>query len=438
MTAPLAQRIFSRAAGRPVAPGDLIEAVPDRTFTIDDTIGLILAYLERHGVDKLHDPDKIGLFYDHYAPANTAANAGDHARGREFVKRAGISRFYDVGQGISHQVAVDKGLVRPGEIALNTDSHTTTLGGVGCAGIGVGAAEMAYVWATGKLWFRVPETVGVELRGSLREDVDAKDVMLHLLGRLGPAGAAYAAIEFFGSGVASLPVAARMTLANMGADLGAKLAVVPADVVTVAHFRALGIAIEAVAPSSPKNFARVHEVDLSALAPQVRAPEPELGTLPAESASEVPIHQAFIGSCTNGRLEDLRAAARIFAGRKVAPGVRAIVTPASRDVYLRASAEGVLAVLLEAGCVVTTPGCGPCAGLHMGLLAAGETCISSSSRNFPGRMGSAEARIFLASPATVAASAVAGRIVDPRTLPPKDVDGVKTTYRNELTSGGKK
>jgi homoaconitate hydratase family protein len=415
MTGTLAERIFSRAAGRTVRAGDLVEVEPDRLFTIDDTIGHILSYLARHGVERVRDPDRIALFYDHYAPANTPANAQDQAAGREFVRRAGIRNFHDVGNGISHQVAVEKGLVRPGEIALNTDSHTTTLGGVGCLGIGVGAAEMAYAWATGRLWFRVPETIGIELRGRLREFVDAKDVMLHLLGLLGPAGATYAAIEYIGPAIPALGVPARMTLANMGADLGAKLAVVPSDDVTIAHFAALGIAVDVAATTDRANYKWIVEVDLSALEPQIRVPEPGARTLSAMAAGDVPVHQAFIGSCTNGRLEDLRAAAKVLGGHRVAPGVRVIVTPASREVYRQAMAEGVITALVDAGCVVTTPGCGPCAGLHMGLLAAGETCIASSSRNFPGRMGSAQARIILASPATVAASAMAGRVVDPRT-----------------------
>ena len=419
----LAEKAFSRAAGTTVKPGQLIEISPDWAFTIDDTIGLILSYLNEKGIKRPVAPKRIALFYDHYAPANTASHAGEQALGRVFAREAGIAALHDVGTGISHQVAVEKGVVRPGQIALNTDSHTMTLGGVGCLGIGVGAAEMAFLWATGRLWFRVPETIKVILDGQLPWAVDAKDVMLYLAGRLGSLGASYCAMEYHGAAIATLPIASRMTLCNMGAELGAKCAMVPADERTRCHYEALGIQIEEEAGRPDEGAAYLGEVtvQLDQLTPMVAIPHRVDQVRPVEAVKDVHIDQAFLGTCTNGRLEDLRNAAAILRGHKVAEGVRMIVTPASREVYLAALSEGLIDVFMASGCVVTTAGCGPCAGLHMGLLGQGEVCVASSSRNFRGRMGSGLADVYLGSPATVAASAVTGKLTDPRELTQREL-----------------
>lgn len=412
----LSEKILSRGAGRAVRAGQFIEVEPDWAFMVDDTVGLILTYLADAGVTRVRYPERIALFYDHFAPADNAANATDQRRGREFAAQSGIARLFDVGSGISHQIVVERGLVRPGQIAVNADSHTTTLGAVGCFGTGLGAAEMAYVWATGRIWLRVPATVRVRLIGALASGVDAKDVMLALLGQLSARVATYQAIEFHGEGVARLSMASRLTLCNMGVELGAKAALVPVDAVTVSHFARLGIDInpDAGRPDADAAYEKTVTLDLGTVGPMVACPHTVDNVQPIRDLGPVPIHQAFLGTCTNGRLEDLRAAAVVLRGKRVAGGVRMIVTPASREVYKSALQEGVLQVLTDAGCVVTTPGCGACAGLHMGVLGDGETCISSSSRNFLGRMGNRNAAVYLGSPATVAASALRGCISDPR------------------------
>ena len=411
----LAEQIFSRGAGRAVYAGELIEAVPDRTFCLDDGVGIILRTFREHGVEALAAPQKIAIFFDHYAPADNALHANLQRMGREFAAKYGIERVYDVGVGISHQVAIETGLVRPGELVINMDSHTITLGAVGAMGMGIGGAEMAYAFATGSLWFRVPETIRIVLRGRLAAPAAAKDAVLTLLGELSARGATYAAIEYHGPALAHLSVPERMTLCNMGIEMGAKAAMVPADAVTRAHYAALGIELgETLAPDEGASYARTIELDLDAVEPMVARPHRVDNVAPASSVAGVAINQAFLGTCTNGRYEDLAIAADIVRGKQLAPGVRMIVTPASRAVYRRALRDGVIETLVDAGCTVTTPGCGACAGMHQGILGDGEVCIASSSRNFHGRMGNRESFVYLGSPATVAASALAGVIADPR------------------------
>lgn len=416
----LAETILSRAADHAVRDGDLVEVTADRCFVPDDTIALLMHHLKRAGVTRLAAPERCAIFYDHFAPAETAASAGAHAAGRRFAREFGVGRLFEVGDGIAHQLAVEQGLVHPGELAFNADSHTTTLGAAGCFGTGLGAAETAYVWATGRIWLRVPATIRVVLHGRLRPGVDAKDACLALLARLGTRGAAYRAVEFHGEGVAALGMAARMTLCNMAMEMGAKAAMVPPDSVTVAHYAALGIAPDDRWPviDPDARYERTLELDLDDLEPMIAGPHAPDRVAAVAGLDGPRIDQAFLGTCTNGRIEDLRAAADILRGRRLAPGLRMIVTPASRAVQMAALDEGLLRVFLEAGCAVTVPGCGACAGLHQGLLGDGEVCISSGSRNAPGRMGSREAAIYLASAATVAASAVTGRLTDPRTLHP--------------------
>jgi 3-isopropylmalate dehydratase large subunit/3-isopropylmalate dehydratase small subunit len=414
----LAEKILTRAAGKEVAAHDIVDVTPDRCFTVDDTIGTIIRYHREAGVTRLPMPERLGIFCDHYAPADSAEHASDHSAGRRYAAAHGIQKFFEVGQGISHQICVERGLVMPGELVFNADSHTTTLGAVGCFGTGLGALETAYVWATGRIWLRVPPTIRIRLEGELAPGVDAKDACLALLKTHGAMLATYCAIEFTGPGAEHLNMASRMTLCNMGVELGAKTAFFAADAVTEAHYRALGIVIDvdAARPDPGASYARDITLDLSAIEPLVACPHTVDNVQSAHSQKAVAIHQAFLGSCTNGRLEDLRAAAKILAGRRVAPGVRMLVTPASSWVLEAALREGLIQTMLAAGATLTTPGCGPCAGLHLGVLGDGEVCIASSSRNFQGRMGNANAAIYLASPATTAASAVTGFITDPRHL----------------------
>jgi homoaconitate hydratase family protein len=377
-----------------------------------------MKYHREVGLTRLVAPERLGIFYDHFAPADNREHASDHSAGRAYARQHGITHFYDVGQGISHQVCIERGLVKPGQLVFNSDSHTTTLGAAACFGTGLGAAETAYVWATGRIWLRVPATIRVVLTGTLKPGVDAKDACLALLQAHGSRVATYRAIEFHGEGAASLDMAGRLTLCNMGVEMGAKAALFPADSVTAAHFAQLGIPIEMEAgrPDSNAVYEREITLALGDIEPMTARPHTVDNIGSVHELEGTVIHQAFLGSCTNGRLEDLRAAAAILTGRHVAPGVRMIVTPASSQVFAAALREGIIEILIAAGAVVTTPGCGPCAGLHLGVLGDGEVCIASSSRNFQGRMGNPNAAVYLASPATVAASAVVGRITNPRSL----------------------
>lgn len=414
----LAEKIMSRLAGRAVRAGDFVEIGPDWTFSLDDGIGLIDRYLKQNGVERLVAPDKIAVFYDHYSPADTPLHAHVQRLGRLLCERHGIEKLFDVGQGISHQIAVESGLIRPGDMVTNTDSHTTTCGAVGAVGCGIGCAEMAYLWTHGKLWFRVPESVRITLDGRLAPGASAKDVVLTILQRISARGAIYASVEYHGDGLAQFGMPDRMTLCNMGIEMGAKFATVPADEVTREHYGALGIDIgDPPRPDPDAAYAAETRIDLTAIEPMVSVPNRVDDVHRVASLPEVRINQAFLGTCTNGRYEDLAVAAGIMRGHRLAEGVRMMVTPASRAVFKRALADGLIETFVDAGCTVTTPGCGACAGIHQGVLAEEEVCIASSSRNFIGRMGNRDARIYLASPATVAASALAGRIVDPRTSP---------------------
>ena len=419
MSATLAEKVMGRLAGRRVRAGEMVEIAPDWTFALDDGIGLIDQNFRRYGVERLARPERIALFYDHYAPADTPLHAQMHRIGRQLFERFGLprERLFDVGAGISHQIAVERGLVLPGQMLTNMDSHTITIGAVGALGCGIGGAEMAYLWAHGSLWFRVPESIRIELEGALPAGTSAKDLVLTILGKLTARGAIYSSIEYHGPALAQLAIPERMTLCNMGIEMGAKFAVVPADGVTRAHFERLGIGPgEMPTPDPDAVYKASHRFDLSDVVPLVSAPSKVDNVHPAARFADVRIHQAFLGTCTNGRLEDLEAAAAILKGKRIAPGVRMVVTPASREVYSRAMQAGVLRSLLDAGATITTPGCGACAGMHQGVLAEGEVCISSSSRNFLGRMGHREAQVYLGSPATVAASALTGKITDPRSV----------------------
>lgn len=413
----LVEKIFGRLAGRPVRAGELVDIAPDWTFALDDGIGLIDQNFKRYGVERLAHPGKIALFFDHYAPADTPLHAHVQRVGRRLFERFGLprERLFEVGEGISHQVAVERGFVRPGHLVTNMDSHTLTIGAIGAIGCGIGGAEMAYLWAHGRLWFRVPQSLRIELAGRLPSGTSAKDLVLSILRRLTARGAIYGSIEYHGDALAHLSIAERMTLCNMGIEMGAKFAVVPGDAVTRAHFADRGIDVgEMPQPDPGATYAECHRFDLAEVEPFVSAPGRVDDVHPVSVHAGQRIDQAFIGTCTNGRLDDLRQAAQVLAGRRIASHVRLVVTPASREVYRQAIEQGVLQVLMDAGATVTTPGCGACAGMHQGVLAEDEVCISSSSRNFLGRMGHRDARVFLGSPATVAASALVGAIADPR------------------------
>ena len=335
---------------------------------------------------------------------------------RDLVRRFGIRHFLGHA-GICHQLLIERGHVLPGQLVFGTDSHSTTYGAVGAAGNGIGLTEMTYVLATGELWFQVPPTIRFVLEGQMGPGIMSKDVVLHLAGKFGTEIAQYRAIEYAGPAAQRMTVASRLTMANMGVELGVKFAFFEADETTCAYLRQR--TDELVSPFGPDASARyeaVHEIDISRLEPQIACPHNPGNAKPVSAVGRVRVHQAFLGSCTNARLEELAVATEILEGRKVDPGTRLLVTPASAQVLLDATRAGYIEILLESGAHLTTPGCGACPGGHGGLLAPGEVCLSSTNRNFRGRMGSPEAEVYLGSPASVAAAAVAGQIIDPREL----------------------
>lgn len=413
----MAEKILARAAGRgSVTAGEFVVATPDLAMVHDIFATAVFALLRSTGFRSVWDRTRVVAVIDHLSPPPSAAVARVHQQMRRDVAEFGLVHFYDCGAGICHQLLAERGHAVPGRLVIGTDSHTTTAGALGAGGTGIGTTEMAYVLATGQLWFRVPESIRIVLRGTLQDVLSGKDVVLHLAGRIGADGAQYRALEFAGPGLDQLSVDARLTVANMAVELGAKFGLFPSDARTREYLDAHGLAGDAFGPDPGARYTQTLELELTSLEPQVALPHQVDRVCPVSAIADVPVDQAFIGSCTNGRLEDLQIAAEYLAGRHVHPRTRLIVAPASRAVERDAMASGVLRILLDAGAMVLPPGCGPCFGGHQGLLAAGERCIGTHNRNFSGRMGSPEAEIYLASPATVAASALYGRITDPRTV----------------------
>jgi len=416
MRSTMAEKILARASGREtVRAGEYVTARIDKVMAHEAFVlcGLNLLKL---GIDRVFDPDRVLVILDHYFPAPTEQMARGHALARQFVERFGIRNFLGHA-GICHQVLTERGHVLPGELVLGTDSHSTTYGAVGAAGAGIGLTEMTYVLATGELWLRVPATVRFELEGRLGRGIASKDVVLHLAGCFGTEVAQYRAIEFAGPVADGMSVASRMTMANMGAELGAKFAFFAADETTCDYLRPrVAGEVSQFGPDLGCDYEAVHRVDVTGLEPQIACPHNPGNVKPVSALRGTRVDQAFLGSCTNARLEDLAVAAEILKGRKVHPRTRLLVTPASQAVYLEATRAGYTQTLLEAGAHITASGCGAYPGGHNGVVAAGEICLSSSNRNFRGRMGSSEADVYLGSPASVAAAAVAGEIVDPRDL----------------------
>ena len=412
----LAEKILARASGRDtVAAGEFVMGDIDLALVHDIFAARVFDTLEQVGTAGVFDPDRIAVVIDHMVPAPTAEAAAVHQRIREHVARLGIAAFYDAGEGICHQLLPEKGHVRPGMLIVGTDSHTTTYGALGAGGTGIGTSEMVYAMATGRLWFRVPETLRYEFTGALQPGVSWKDVILHLAGTFGSDGAQYRSMEFGGPGAAESDMSSRLTVSNRALEMGAKFGLFAADAVTAAYLGDDTLE-DGWRPDPGAKYQAVHQVDLSALDPQVALPHDVGNVTSVGRTGDLRIDQAFIGSCTNGRIEDLRAAAAVVAGRQVAPGVRLLVAPASRQILLQAIDEGVIGTLVDAGASVLPPGCGPCFGGHGGLLGPGERCIGTHNRNFIGRMGSSDAEIYIASPETVAASAITGVITDPRTI----------------------
>ncbi len=412
-----AERILARASGRDtVAPGDYVTADIDKAMC-NEGFAAVAMNLGAAGISKVFDPERVVVIMDHYVPPPTERAAMIQKIVRGAVSAFGLPNFYDGRYGVAHQVMMERGHALPGELIVGTDSHTCTYGALGAASCGIGFTEMAYALATGRLWFRVPETVRFHLEGDLPPLVMSKDVILKIAGDHGAEVAQYRAAEFSGTGAGAMTMASRMTISNMSMEIGAKFCFFETDARAEEFLHGLPVGgyDPLVFDESARVFAE-YSLDLTSLEPQVALPHTVENVQPVSSLERTPIHQALLGSCTNGRLEDLQAAALLLKGRSVHPDVRMLVYPASWAVYRLAIDDGTLADLVDAGAIVMNPGCGPCFGSHGGLLAQDEACVASTNRNFIGRMGSDKAGVYLASPATVAASAAAGYIADPRDL----------------------
>ncbi|MBS7606978.1 3-isopropylmalate dehydratase large subunit [Candidatus Bathyarchaeota archaeon] len=413
----ISEKILAHASEKEyVKPGEIVDAKVDMAMINEITGPLAIQIFKRIGLERVWDNQRIVLVLDHQVPADSVKSAELHKIMRMFAKEQNIPFLYDVGDGgICHQVMVEKGHVRPGELIVGADSHTCTYGALGAFATGIGSTEMAAVFATGKLWLRVPSTIRIDVTGVFGEFVTPKDLILYVIGEIGADGAIYKAIEFTGPTIRQMSISGRLTLCNMAVEMGAKTGIIEPDEKTIQYVRERTDKPFRIFRSDPDaRYEKTMEFNVDNLEPMVACPHSVDNVKPVKDVEGVEIDQAFLGSCTNGRLEDLEVAARILKGRHVKKGVRMLVTPASSEVYLEALRSGLLEVFVRAGAYVCNPACGACFGGHMGLLAAGEVCISSSNRNFIGRMGSPEAKIYLASPATVAASAVVGKITDPR------------------------
>ncbi len=414
-----AEKILAHRSGLDsVIPGQIVTIKPDHLLTHDNTaaiIGKITDDLDKYGVI---DPNLPIIVLDHVTPAATEKNAAGHKNIREFVKKFGIKHFFDVGVGICHQVVVEKGLAKPGSIVLGSDSHTCSYGAVGAFSTGIDRTEAAALMLTGETWLRVPPTIKITLNGKLQSHTYAKDLILTIIGDIGADGATYKAVEFHGD-FASLSISECFTISNMGIEMGAKIAVFPPDSTTYQYLDSLGIqrtSYEPVWADPDATYCQELTYDLSNIEPVVALPHTVDNVAPVSQHEGIPIDQCFLGTCTNGRIEDLRVAATILKDRKVAPTVRLLVTPASKTVFEQALSEGLIATLSQAGAVILPTGCGPCLGAHLGALAPGEKCLSTANRNFKGRMGCKDAEIYLASPATVAATAINGVLTHPAKL----------------------
>jgi 3-isopropylmalate/(R)-2-methylmalate dehydratase large subunit len=413
------EKILARAAGKKsVSTGEIVTAGVDVAEVNDLYLQVVTSFYQLGGT-KVKKPEATTFVFDHYAPAPTIKAADNHRAMRVFCAAQGIDKLFDVGRGVCHQVLIEDGLVAPGAIVVETDSHTTTLGALGVFGTGVGATDMALILLNGSLWFRVPEVMKIVLEGGPPgAGVMAKDIILHIIGDLKQDAAIYKCVEFTGPAVAAMPVEERFVLCNMSVEMGAKTAYIQPDAKTWEFLATMGVgkALREVDTDPDYVYASIHRYDVSAIRPSAATPGSVDNLAEVRSVQGVHVDQIFIGTCTGGRLNDLATAARILKGKKVAKGTRLVVIPASDKVMQDAMAAGHVQTLMRAGAVFSTPGCGPCLGAHEGILAAGEVGLTTSSRNFPGRMGSTESRLYVVSPATAAASAISGTISDPAKL----------------------
>ena len=415
----ITEKILAKASGKnTVQAGDIVDANVDVIMVHDLTGPLAIEAFKKIGVSKVWDNQKVVIILDHQIPAESVKMAELHKMLRKFSKEQNI-RLYDVGEGgICHQVMPEKGYVKPGSLIVGADSHTCTYGAFGAFATGIGSTEAAAVFATGKIWLKVPQAIKFNVEGQFPKYVTPKDLILSIIGKVGADGAIYKSTEFTGSTMQNMSVAGRMTVCNMAVEMGAKNGIVAPDETTLRFLegRASVASMDWLKSDADAKYEKTVEIDVSGLEPQVACPSSVDNVKPVSEVGDVPVDQAFIGSCTNGRIEDLRIAAEIVKGKKVKQGVRALVIPASQEVYAQALKEGLVEIFTAAGAMMCGATCGPCLGGHIGLLASGETCVSTSNRNFIGRMGSPQANVYLASPATVAASALTGKLTDPRTV----------------------
>lgn len=414
-----AEKILAKYAGeKHVQPGQIVTVKPDHLLMHDNAapiISKIQPELKQYGVFRRDLPV---IVLDHVIPAAAEKNALQHKQIREFVKTQKLKHFFDVGYGVCHQIMLEKGLALPGTLLLGSDSHTCSYGAVGAFSSGIDRTEAAALLLTGETWLKVPQSIKISLQGQLEKGVSAKDVILSVIGDLSAAGADYSSVEFHGD-TAQFSVDERFTMANMGVEMGAKNAMFPVDAVTVQYLTSIGVSKSKYQPISADvdaRYGRECTYDLSDMGPVVAVPHSVDAVKPIGEVEGIEVQQCLLGTCTNGRISDFEVAARILKGNKVHPTVRLLVLPSSRAVYLESLEKGFIRVFLEAGATILPPGCGPCLGAHQGVLAPGERCVSTSNRNFKGRMGCNEAEIYLASPATVAVSAIHGKIMDPRRM----------------------
>ena len=415
----MTQKILAKHAGLDhVEVGQLIEAKVDMVLGNDITTPVAITEFEKAGFSQVFDKDKISIVLDHYTPCKDIKSAELCLKARNFAHKHSITNFFDVGQmGVEHALLPEKGLTAPGDLIIGADSHTCTYGALGAFSTGIGSTDMAAAMATGLLWFKVPAAIKVTLKGSLQPMVSGKDVILHLIGQIGVDGALYQSLEFTGEGVSSLSMDDRFTISNMAIEAGGKNGIFPVDEKTMEYISGrVNRPCEAFEADEDAEYVREVVIDLDKLEPTVAMPHLPENTKVVSEVAGLPINQVVIGSCTNGRVSDLRAAAAVMKGKKVADNVRCIVIPATQEIVLQAMKEGLIEIFIQAGAAVSTPTCGPCLGGHMGVMAEGERTVSTTNRNFVGRMGHVTSEVILASPAVAAASAIAGCVADPRTL----------------------
>ncbi|RJQ46429.1 MAG: 3-isopropylmalate dehydratase large subunit [Gaiellales bacterium] len=412
----ITEKILARACGREeVTPGEFVNARLDLALANDITAPLSIKEFEAAGIEKVWDPERVVLVCDHFVPNKDIKSAEQAKIVREFARRHGLPHFYDVGRmGIEHVILPEQGLVGPGDVVIGADSHTCTYGALGAFATGVGSTDLAAGMATGEVWLRVPETIRFNYHGEPGRYVTGKDYILYTIGMIGVDGALYSAMEFGGEAISSLSMDGRFTMCNMAIEAGAKNGIVEPDAVTREYVEGrFGREAAYVQSDADADYAVVHDIDVAGIKPQVARPHLPSNSVAAEELADTVVDQVVIGSCTNGRIEDLRMAADVLRGRKAHPDVRTIVIPGSQAVYRQAVREGLVDIFIEAEAAVSTPTCGPCLGGHMGILAEGERCVATTNRNFVGRMGHTRSEVYLAGPYVAAATAVAGRIAVP-------------------------